>query len=160
MNSPTWTVLTPPWDHFKPTAFYSHAKVKIRLRQSTYIQWNTMLIQMPLPEIMHQPWEWQPSLIGMEADWDQQAPDFKSKLHQTSLSPHLAWRELVMLSSSKKTWTPLCSGREKHILVHFNNPEGRTDLLGTTATETCCCLAGKGIIKLFSRSFNVFCRFY
>lgn len=95
MNSPTWTVLTPPWDLFKPTAFYSHAKVKIRLSQSIYIQWNTTLIQMPLPEIMRQPREWQPSLIAVEAGWDQQAPDFKFELHQTSLRPcHLerSWR--------------------------------------------------------------------
>lgn len=50
---------------------------------------------MPLPEIMRQPREWQPSLIAVEAGWDQQAPDFKFELHQTSLSPcHLerSWR--------------------------------------------------------------------
>jgi len=35
---------TPSRDLFKPAALYSHAKVKIRLSRSVYIQQNTVLI--------------------------------------------------------------------------------------------------------------------
>lgn len=116
----------PHWDLLTPSSLCSHAKVTVRLSQSSFTEWN--IDSNVLAEILHQPGEWQ---AGPWAGWDQQAPNSHSGLPQTSLSPCLPWKELEMLPSAKTTQTSLCSGWEKFLLVHLNSAEGRTDPPGT-----------------------------
>lgn len=43
--------------------------------------------------------------MGVEADWDQQAPDVQSELHQAPLRSCLPQKELETFPSSGTTWT-------------------------------------------------------
>lgn len=93
--------------------------------------------------------------MGVEADWDQQAPDVQSELHQAPLRSCLPQKEPETFPSSGTTRTHhwLGWGKKRHILVCVNDPEARNE-------PPKCWLMERGTIKLLSKSFNALYVFY